>query len=319
MNGKVTLAAGLAAVCIFAGGVGAAPEPEARLIMAPAVPAVRLLVNGTEKPLSDTPRLERGHTLLPLRSLGEALGAQVDYDATTGFVTVNRGGEEIVIKPGLDRVQPAFRPFTAREAAENQLNLESCITGGRTYIPIRPLVQLLGAQVDWDETGRTVSVRLPDAASIPFAWYEMTEAGPVFRAEDRKPQGNWHREGYLEYMDFAVIRSEADFLSQPPLQTFAPIAPPAADYAKHIGVWAYLGEANTGGYDIKIERIAKEGAAIRVQVRLISPEPDDMVTMAFSYPTDFVLVERSHLETGPHTFTFVDQNGNVLKTMEVNL
>ena len=48
--------------------------------------------NGRALPVPGGVRLEHGRTLVPVRVLGKALGADVDWDARTGTVTVTSGG-----------------------------------------------------------------------------------------------------------------------------------------------------------------------------------------------------------------------------------
>ncbi len=284
-----------------------------------SVPAARVLIDGAEAPVALPVLLAEGRALVPLRQIGAALGAGVEYNPVTGDITVTKEGTVLQIKPGLEVFPPAFRDFSPEEAARHSLNRESRIVDGRTYVPVRTLAELLGAKVSWDEGKKAVKIDLTEGETIAFRWFELTEAGPVYHAEARPDGGNWYGGKHLPYLDFAVVGSEKDYLSQPPLQTLVPIAPPAADYTQHIGLWAYLGEAPTGGYAIQIERVVRTGDAVRVQVRLIAPEPDAMVTMAINYPTDYVLIDRSSLGSGEKVFTFVDQAGQILKTITVTL
>jgi hypothetical protein len=308
LNIRKTIIAGLAVSVVFAGGVSASGGP-----------GLGLLVNGAERNYAVPPIIEQGRALVPLRQFCEEIGARVEFDAATGLITVIRDGTTLEVKPGLDIARPAFRDFSPQEAAQNSLNSLSRIIKGRTYVPVRYLAEMLGARVGWDDARQQVKVDLEVGTTVAFEWYAMTEAGPAYQREARTAAGNWHEPNYLQYMDFAVVLSEKDYLSQPPLQTFAPISPPAADYTRYIGLWSYLGEARTGGYGILAEQITVDGSNITVKVRLVSPEPGSMVTMAIDYPTDYVIVDRSLLGGGEKTFTFVDQTGKVLKTIPVTL
>lgn len=308
MNIRKTILAGLAAAVVFAGSVSASGGP-----------GLGLLVNGVERNYAVPPILEQGRALVPLRQFCGEIGARVDFDAATGLITVIKDGTALEVKPGLAIAPPAFRAFSPREAAQNSLNSLSRIINGRTYVPVRYLAEMLGARVGWDAARQQVKIDLATGERVAFAWYAMTEAGPSYHSEARPQAGDWHEKGNLQYMDFAVILHSEDYLSQPPLQTFAPILPPPADYTQFVGLWAYLGEAMTGGFAIQTEQITLTGSNVYVRVRLISPEPESMVTMAITYPTDYVIVDRSLLGSGDKTFIFVDQTGKVLKTIPVTL
>lgn len=59
-------------------------------------------------------------------------------------------------------------------------------------------------------------------------------------------------------------------------------------YVRDFGEKTYLlvswGEKPTGGYDVKIEEVAKASDGSLVGVRLSAPKPDEFVTQAFTYP-----------------------------------
>lgn len=55
------------------------------------------------------------------------------------------------------------------------------------------------------------------------------------------------------------------------------------------------GEKPTGGYSIKIKEVVIEGDRVKIYYTTTSPGPDDIVTQAFTYPKDKVLVQHPHL------------------------
>ena len=58
-------------------------------------------------------------------------------------------------------------------------------------------------------------------------------------------------------------------------------------------ITAYQGEQRTGGYAIRIERIAKAGSELRVIARFTAPAQDAMVTMALTSPAHTVTVDET--------------------------
>jgi len=85
------------------------------------------------------------------------------------------------------------------------------------------------------------------------------------------------------------------------------------DYSKKAVLMAYLGTAPSGGYGIGIEKVTITGNSIMVQVQTKNPAPNERVTMAITYPADYVTIDRSLLDIwGGVNVTFVDQYGTVL-------
>lgn len=84
-----------------------------------------------------------GHVLLPVRALGEALGADVGYDGRTHTITVQRGAHVATI---------------ASRGAVRTVN-------GRAYAPLRAVATAFGLGVGYEARTRTVA--LADRASAP--------------------------------------------------------------------------------------------------------------------------------------------------------
>lgn len=87
------------------------------------------------------------------------------------------------------------------------------------------------------------------------------------------------------------------------------------DYDENkIPILAYLGERTTGGYDVDIDRIFKEDDRTVIRVGLRSPEPGQMVTMGFTYPYSYLLLDRSELVN--NVVIVIDQTGRILAEYE---
>ncbi len=295
---------------------------------APAQPVVE--INGKELKLDVAPVIQQGTTLVSLRGVLEELGLRVEYFPATRTVKAWQEGMDISLTIGV-----AAAKVNGREVP---LPLAPQIIAGRTFVPVRFIAETIGAKVDWVSTTKTVRIslnaqrglsgqpggvaagndgRASGGREIPLAWWGFvqqpgSETGWSFIQEPRRTGGEWHLPGFLNYMDFAVVTGADQVLSQPPLQTIAPIYPPRVDYNRYVVLWAYLGEANTGGYGITVEGVKVVGDQAVVRVRMSSPAPGDMVTMAFTYPTDMVRLDRQDL-AGVTRFVFVNQAGQVLK------
>lgn len=146
---------------------------------------------------------------------------------------------------------------------------------------------------------------------IPFLWYSIPEN--ILLSSQRKDEGSWLRKGFLPGMNFSIILNNNQLsILELPIDI-------SIDFERYVGIWAYLGEANTGGYRIYIRRIEKDiDKTIKVTVALISPKPGILTLQVIEYPNDFCLVERKYLGEGNLTFKFLDQNNNLLQKKVVS-
>ncbi len=89
-------------------------------------------------------------TMLPIRVVAEALGADVDWDAELQKVTITKGDTVIELFIG------ETTAYVNGKAV--QLNVAPFIDNDRTYLPVRFVSEYLGAVVHWDADTRTVTV-----------------------------------------------------------------------------------------------------------------------------------------------------------------
>lgn len=123
----------------------------------PATPAVtstagapRVLLNGQQLSFDVPPTIESGRTLVPLRAIFEAMGATVNWDAASITVTATKGSTTVIL------------PVGSRVATVNgksiALDVPAKIVNNRTLVPLRFVSESFGAQVDWNNTERLVSI-----------------------------------------------------------------------------------------------------------------------------------------------------------------
>ena len=120
---------------------------------------------GTEKYNDVAPILVNGRTMLPARFVAENLGASVSWDAVEKQVTVKKYGKEIVIYADSAKVyvNGKYCPLDANAFIQN----------GRTYVPVRFLVEKLGASVKWDGSKNQVII-LRQKGTDTYAEYPTT-------------------------------------------------------------------------------------------------------------------------------------------------
>ena len=111
---------------------------------------IRVIVNGTTVAFDQSPVIENGRTLVPLRAIFEALGATVDWNQSTQTVTAAKDGTTVRLTIGSNIMVVDGRNIT--------LDVPAKIVGGRTLVPARAVAEAFGADVGWDAATRTVLV-----------------------------------------------------------------------------------------------------------------------------------------------------------------
>jgi len=112
-------------------------------------------VNGVLNTLDSPPVIKNGRTLLPIRAVVEALGGNVDWDATEKKVTVSLGSNtiELWIGKSIAKVNGNSIPI---DATNSKVVPE--IINDRTMLPLRFVTENLGCQVQWDGTTQTITI-----------------------------------------------------------------------------------------------------------------------------------------------------------------
>ncbi|MEL7622533.1 MAG: copper amine oxidase N-terminal domain-containing protein [Clostridiales bacterium] len=107
-------------------------------------------VPGSKDSLDAPPQVHDGRTFVPLRFVGEVLGAEVIWNGDTRQVTYVTDSRQILLTVGQKDVQVAGQNL-AMDAAPMIIN-------GRTMVPVRFVGQWLGAIVKWDEGLKRVEI-----------------------------------------------------------------------------------------------------------------------------------------------------------------
>jgi len=109
----------------------------------------RSLVGGIEKPVPDAvPTIVNSRTLVPVRFITEAIGAEVTWDDASKSATVTANGKKIVFT--LDKTE-----YTS-DSEIKQLDQPPMIINNRMMLPLRALSEEIGRKVFWDESGLIV-------------------------------------------------------------------------------------------------------------------------------------------------------------------
>ncbi|MFZ5945175.1 MAG: stalk domain-containing protein [Bacillota bacterium] len=105
--------------------------------------SVGYVADGAAKTADQAPFIQEGRTYVPVRMVGEALGAEVEFDAATQVITLTRAdmtitmtvGSNVLTKSDGSTVVADVAPFIVAET-------------GRTVIPFRAIAEAFGATVE---------------------------------------------------------------------------------------------------------------------------------------------------------------------------
>ncbi|MEW6047168.1 MAG: stalk domain-containing protein [Bacillota bacterium] len=111
---------------------------------------VKVFVKGKKVSFDVQPMIVHNRTMVPVRAIAEALGAEVRWDGETRTVTVLKAGRVVLIPIGSLKARV--------DGAEVALDVPAVIVGDRTLIPLRFVSESLGALVDWFGTGQVVAI-----------------------------------------------------------------------------------------------------------------------------------------------------------------
>ncbi|MGB9878927.1 MAG: stalk domain-containing protein, partial [Candidatus Pelagibacter ubique] len=109
-------------------------------------------INGVSKEIDAPPFIKDGRTLVPIRFIAEAFGAEVQWDGTTKTVKIYLNSKNIKIILQIDN-KIAY-------VNDNKfiLDVPPLITNGRTFVPIRFIAESFGAEVRWDGNLKKITI-----------------------------------------------------------------------------------------------------------------------------------------------------------------
>ncbi|MGI5824761.1 MAG: copper amine oxidase N-terminal domain-containing protein [Bacillota bacterium] len=109
-----------------------------------------ITTNGVQSKIDAAPALVNNRTVLPLRYVGEAIGADFKWDNTAKKVTYIKGSTKIELWINKNTIKV--------NGANKSIDTAPTLINGRTMVPLRFVVENLGAKVKWDNTEKKVTV-----------------------------------------------------------------------------------------------------------------------------------------------------------------
>ncbi len=103
---------------------------------------ITVLLDGEKIKFDQIPVAEAGRTLVPLRAIFDALGAEVGWDGNTQTVTAKKGDTEISLTLG--------NTTATKNGEAIILDVPAKAISGRTLVPVRFVADCFGVDADWN-------------------------------------------------------------------------------------------------------------------------------------------------------------------------
>lgn len=112
-----------------------------------------VMINGVVQVYDQPPVILNDRTLVPLRGIFEALGANVSWDQNAKTVLATKEGTTVCLTIGSNKAY--------KNGEVINLDQPPQLINDRTMVPVRFVSEALGAKVDWDDRVRTVIITSP--------------------------------------------------------------------------------------------------------------------------------------------------------------
>ncbi|MNO43611.1 Spore germination protein YaaH [compost metagenome] len=153
------------AASIATGGLFSMGSTEAQ-----ASSAVQILLDGYPLSFSGDPIIMKGTTMVPFRSISEAMGITVTWDQATKTITAikDEGTESTQVRLTLNNQQAIVNGSSIQLAVAPQA------VQGNTLIPLSFFSQQFGAAVGWNQATKTVSITSPQKKMYTLGFYAIS-------------------------------------------------------------------------------------------------------------------------------------------------
>lgn len=124
---------------------------------------ITVVVDGSQIQFDVEPVIEEGRTLVPMRFIFEALGAEVTWQEETRTATATSGERAIVITVDDSNM--------LKDGETVVLDVPARLIDGRTLVPVRAVSEGMGARVVWNEGTRRIDITsalvVPEPTQVP--------------------------------------------------------------------------------------------------------------------------------------------------------
>ena len=129
---------------------------------------IKVTLDGQEIVFDVPPQIINERTLVPMRAIFEALGAEVEWSQELQTVLAFKDSKFITMTIGAN-IFTVGDSGSDNAPAKIELDVPPQIIGDRTLVPIRAVSESLDCDVDWDGNSRTVIITSANSEPEPTA------------------------------------------------------------------------------------------------------------------------------------------------------
>jgi hypothetical protein len=111
---------------------------------------ISVIYNGRRLYFDVPPQIMNGRTMVPLRTIFEAMGAEIEWDGATQTVTATSGNTVVILTVG------STSPTVNGDIVI--IDQPGLIVDGRTLAPLRFVAEAFGGTVEWDGNTQTATI-----------------------------------------------------------------------------------------------------------------------------------------------------------------
>lgn len=117
---------------------------------------ISVLVGGSKLEFDVQPQIIDGRTMVPMRKIFEALGANVQWVGEANLIIATKGLNIMAMEIGKNTF--SVTNIATQETKNIELDVSPVIIDSRTLVPVRAISEALNMKVDWDNETRTVLI-----------------------------------------------------------------------------------------------------------------------------------------------------------------
>lgn len=123
------------------------------------LPVESIMIKGKHIKFDTPPVIKDGRTLIPVKALSEAFGAEVKWISAERKVIITKGDIEIVLKLDSNKIYV--------NGVEKTIDVPASSINSRTVVPMRFIVEQLGLKVNWNRDSKDIEIEEPTIDTPP--------------------------------------------------------------------------------------------------------------------------------------------------------
>ena len=116
---------------------------------------IKVAIDGKQVEFDVKPQLINSRTMVPLRAIFEALGAEVDWENDTQTIVATKDGVTIVSTIGNTKMYV--------DDIEKTMDVAPMLVDGRTLVPVRFVAEAFECEVFWSDSDYAVYIKTSNA------------------------------------------------------------------------------------------------------------------------------------------------------------